>query len=298
MNTPSGWCLCISCTHFFPTFPSQPKSTRSTTLRAPASRASFAFSSQSPSAIPDIAFSCFFFQAFTLVASAPSSSRSRFLSTTEMASGFRAWVSPLQASSSASPSNSAAAFSSASKARLRSRASSAAPRVTAITRRMPLAMPDSSISWKKAAWPVLVRCVPPQNSMLSPFHLGSSGSASSSPTGAPTLITRTGSGYRSPNTRRSEGIWQACSNGETSAYTGSCSAIFSFTMASTRASCSGSSGPFQAKSNRSRSASTALPFWSQAPVRSSVTPPSSTSRSAKFSTCVMVWLGATRRRRP
>mmetsp|Transcript_18019 Transcript_18019/g.55923 ORF Transcript_18019/g.55923 Transcript_18019/m.55923 type:complete len:338 (-) Transcript_18019:1789-2802(-) len=177
----------------------------------------------------------------------------------------------------------------ATKASPTAMASLAAPRVMASTRRMPLAVPSSCTIAKASACEVLLRCVPPQNSIDSFFHLASEGAASSSSTLAPTDTTRTGSGYVSPKTARRPLMARAASSGASLAYTGSASAMSLRTMPSTLASCSGVTGFGCEKSKRSRSAVLSEPFcamWSP-----------STSRSAKLSECVHVWLGSTSKRR-
>mmetsp|Transcript_13097 Transcript_13097/g.22183 ORF Transcript_13097/g.22183 Transcript_13097/m.22183 type:complete len:240 (-) Transcript_13097:2745-3464(-) len=93
--------------------------------------------------------------------------------------------SPLSLSSAATATPSSAA---------RALAAAAAPLVSPVMRRMPFAVPSSDSSTNASASPVLDRCVPPQNSVLTAPHLALSGSASRASTSAPTLTTRTGSG--------------------------------------------------------------------------------------------------------
>mmetsp|Transcript_11522 Transcript_11522/g.19745 ORF Transcript_11522/g.19745 Transcript_11522/m.19745 type:complete len:217 (+) Transcript_11522:31-681(+) len=83
-------------------------------------------------------------------------------------------------------------------------AASAASDVNARMRRTPLATAVSSTRANARASEVLVKCVPPQNSMLYALQALFSGSDTKSDTGCPMLITRTGSGYTSPNTARNE----------------------------------------------------------------------------------------------
>mmetsp|Transcript_47100 Transcript_47100/g.100151 ORF Transcript_47100/g.100151 Transcript_47100/m.100151 type:complete len:236 (+) Transcript_47100:267-974(+) len=81
----------------------------------------------------------------------------------------------------------------------------AASRVRAVILRTPLATAVSSVSTNASASAVFETWVPPQNST----------EASS-----PTLTTRTGSGYTSPNMARTPGTALASANGITSAVTG------------------------------------------------------------------------------
>ena len=69
----------------------------------------------------------------------------------------------------------------------------------------PTALPPPPTTWL-----VLLRWVPPQNSMGKASLAPEAGSASSASTGRPTDTTRTGSGYTSPNTARRPLMALAC----------------------------------------------------------------------------------------
>ncbi len=85
--------------------------------------------------------------------------------------------------------------------------------VTAVTRRTPLATPSWLTILKKPAWPVCVRCVPPQNST-------DVSAVAASGLSAPISSTRTGSGYFSPNTARTPGTFFASASGIVTGVTG------------------------------------------------------------------------------
>mmetsp|Transcript_11854 Transcript_11854/g.50769 ORF Transcript_11854/g.50769 Transcript_11854/m.50769 type:complete len:244 (+) Transcript_11854:624-1355(+) len=165
----------------------------------------------------------------------------------------------------------------------------AAPRVAPTTRRIPFAVPSSDITTKRSAAFVLARCVPPQNSMENAFQSSLEGFASKSSILGPTETTRTGSGYTSPNTALNPEIFCASASLTSRASTSNAFSICALTIASTAVNCSTVIALLCEKSKRSFSSSTSEPFWS--------TPSPSTWRSAKFKTCVIVWLGITRRRR-
>ena len=91
-----------------------------------------------------------------------------------------------------------AAVRSSTTAASRCTVATASRPVTAVTRRTPLATTSWLTILKKPAWPVWLRCVPPQNST-------ESSSVASSGLSAPISSTRTGSGYFSPKTARTPG---------------------------------------------------------------------------------------------
>mmetsp|Transcript_36931 Transcript_36931/g.91247 ORF Transcript_36931/g.91247 Transcript_36931/m.91247 type:complete len:301 (+) Transcript_36931:740-1642(+) len=187
---------------------------------------------------------------------------------------------PLRASHALTRAATSAAVASAARA---------APLVAPTMRRMPFATPSSDISTNSSASAVLPRWVPPQNSMENPFQSSLPGDASRSSILAPTLTTRTGSGYTSPNTARSPLMALAFARGTSRVSTASLRAICVRTMASAALTSSMLIALLCEKSKRSFSSSTRLPFW--------FTSSPSTVRSAKLSTCVSVWLGMTLPRR-
>mmetsp|Transcript_19335 Transcript_19335/g.30352 ORF Transcript_19335/g.30352 Transcript_19335/m.30352 type:complete len:221 (+) Transcript_19335:960-1622(+) len=112
----------------------------------------------------------------------------------------------------------------------------AASRVNAVILRMPLATAVSSVSTNASASAVFETCVPPQNS---------------TDESSPTLTTRTGSGYTSPNKARTPGRALASSSGMTSAVTGRDRSMTSLTYASASFSWAAVMAFLWLKSNRS-----------------------------------------------
>ena len=107
------------------------------------------------------------------------------------------------------PVNSSSCFILISKASALRVTSCASCPVVATIRRMPFAMPDSSVITKSLISPVRATCVPPQNSILVLRHFGFSMSCAISSTSYSSDTTRTGSGYASPKTARRPGIFWA-----------------------------------------------------------------------------------------
>mmetsp|Transcript_20109 Transcript_20109/g.63249 ORF Transcript_20109/g.63249 Transcript_20109/m.63249 type:complete len:284 (+) Transcript_20109:355-1206(+) len=264
---------------------------------------------------PAAASACFWAAAFFAALmgpdmSAASASRARIFSccgmTDPSTSDFNCLCAVSTAATAAGVSSDIA--SSIAKRSLTSRATACAAaarsRVHATNRRTPLAMPCSSSNANPTASFVLRRCVPPHSSTDKPFHRAETGADLMSETAPPTATTRTGSGYASPFIARSASTAMASSSGVSLQSTTKAASMTSAQSFSAAASSSALNGLSQAMSNLSRSSSTCEPRCAQrsTPVFSASTfapsrPPSNTSRSAKFNTCVMVWFGATRVRR-
>mmetsp|Transcript_9357 Transcript_9357/g.15008 ORF Transcript_9357/g.15008 Transcript_9357/m.15008 type:complete len:228 (+) Transcript_9357:376-1059(+) len=190
-----------------------PKSKRKTTLLpSVASPAAIALALIS-SVIP--AMRCFFHVLTFFKRPAIVSRKAAFL-TVEITKASNSTVNFLTAVSSSSPSNFEPASSLASNSLARVIAVFASSCVTNVIRRTPLAIPSSFKMTKAPASLVLVKCVPPQNSTLYWFHMASWGfERISGILAGETATTRTGSGYFSPNTERSELIFLASSSGAT-----------------------------------------------------------------------------------
>mmetsp|Transcript_21835 Transcript_21835/g.35157 ORF Transcript_21835/g.35157 Transcript_21835/m.35157 type:complete len:210 (+) Transcript_21835:466-1095(+) len=141
-------------------------------------------------------------------------------------------------------------------------AEAAAPLVTATILRTPLAIAVSSVITKLSASAVFITCVPPHNSTLYPPHFSSLGADCISNTLAPTLTTRTGSGYASPNTARR--LLMACASfsGITLVSTGMAFSITALTVSSTSFISDAVRAFLYEKSNLSFSSSTSDPLWS------------------------------------
>lgn len=193
-------------------------------------------------------------------------------------------------------------------------ASRASIPVTAIIRRMPLAIPDSSVITNSLISPVFATClkgailsaskgireqktthVPPQNSTLVSIHFGSSRARSSSL--YLRVTTRTGSGYVSPNTARRPGILRAAGRVRSCPYTGTSSLIHWRQISSMRCislpAPSHLTGDLYEKSKRSLVGATSDPLWSS-PLSIAG---SSTVRRAWLRMCVAVWFERSGRRR-
>mmetsp|Transcript_57753 Transcript_57753/g.137442 ORF Transcript_57753/g.137442 Transcript_57753/m.137442 type:complete len:201 (+) Transcript_57753:536-1138(+) len=172
-------------------------------------------------------------------------------------------------------------------------ASRAACLVTHTRRRMPLAVPSSPITAKSIASRVLSMWVPPQNSTESWSHSSLSGVARSCSTvcfTGPTETTRTGSGYTSPKTARSDLICFASASGTSLRWESNSPLITSRTSLCTLSTSSTVMGLLYEKSKRSLSGPTIEPRWS-------IWCPSRTLRRAQLSKWVVVWLAATADRR-
>mmetsp|Transcript_668 Transcript_668/g.1522 ORF Transcript_668/g.1522 Transcript_668/m.1522 type:complete len:316 (+) Transcript_668:171-1118(+) len=120
----------------------------------------------------------------------------------------------------------------------------AASLVSAVILLTPLATAVSSVRTKASASAVFDTCVPPQNS---------------TEVSSPMVTTRTGSGYTSPNTARTPGIFLASSSGTTRAETGRAPSTTSRTYASTSLNCAAVTAFLCPKSNRSFSSLAWLP---------------------------------------
>mmetsp|Transcript_15100 Transcript_15100/g.60660 ORF Transcript_15100/g.60660 Transcript_15100/m.60660 type:complete len:373 (-) Transcript_15100:2040-3158(-) len=288
------WSFCHS-------FASAPKSTRATKAVA-ASPVASARAARSPNA-PAATWAFFAAAAFCAALSGPATSaailsRPRILSAAgsgASVSMVRAFLMPASSSAAAASVLASSASSPAKYSRIAVPAASdsaAFSRVAATMRRTPLAMPDSSRTTKPTASAVLRRCVPPQSSME--YAPGSATAEAVRPsTVAPTATTRTGSGYVSPFMWRSDGIARAVARGVSRASTARPSSIWRRQIDSTARSSASDSGASHAKSKRSRSSSTKDPRWAHLASSSCLeAPPTRTSRSAKLSTCVIVWFGA------
>mmetsp|Transcript_9930 Transcript_9930/g.31897 ORF Transcript_9930/g.31897 Transcript_9930/m.31897 type:complete len:373 (-) Transcript_9930:1955-3073(-) len=267
--------------------------------------ADLARASKSPAAASALAAATSFWAALILVLTMRSrSARTAILSKAGMTSSLsRALRKVLMSFSRASRAAGVETSALARPARVSravvatARAAAALSRVTATTRRTPLAMPSSTRRANSTASAVLRRCVPPQSSTEWWRQRGSVGAATRSATGAPTEQTRTGSGYCSPFMQRRVSTAMASASGVSTHSTEREAAIWSRTICSTRSSWGGVRGASQAKSKRRRSGSTCEPRWAHLCSPASRLPSRRTSRRAKLRTWVMVWLGAMRARR-
>mmetsp|Transcript_30018 Transcript_30018/g.63664 ORF Transcript_30018/g.63664 Transcript_30018/m.63664 type:complete len:226 (-) Transcript_30018:2158-2835(-) len=195
------------------TFPFTPKSQRTTTLFPSTEPAA----STTNSTTFDVrSAASFFFHATTRLPYEPSVSRSRTFLPADMDRPSSSTVRSFTLASSSRPSSFPASATLASKSAAATVATSASLIVTPVILLTPLAIPSSLSSTNPPASDVFFRWVPPQNSTLYAFHCASWGFPRICVTGAGlTATTRTGSGYTSPNTARSEDIFWASSSGAT-----------------------------------------------------------------------------------
>ena len=154
------------------------------------------------------------------------------------------------------------------------------PFVAAVMRRIPFAVPTSSMMAKSSASAVLFKCVPPQNSIDRFAHASLDGLDNKSSMAGPTETTLTGSGYTSPNTARKPLIFCASVNATSLVWTDKFSLICELTMSCASWICFAVTGLLWEKSKRNFSSSTTEPFW--------LTSFPKTSRKAKLTTCVIV----------